>query len=665
MNIIDVLQKGSGYVIASKTDVEINAGKGNSEINIAANNVTINTDCGDQEITVLATGDLSIDTGDCGKDTINARANGNATIQTRESADTVNLAVGGTFKVSIGSDNPPCGSGNGTDPDNDKVTIYAPSAKGENFISTGEGNDTVHLIAENVDVKKGEGQLTLGFVGSDYNINSDAEYTMIAGWGDDVNMNLNTSDKANNNVYSFDQLWSDPNEEVKTQFTTNFWQGNAPTMLTNLALADGSIVNFDNKVDSTIEKEYKVEDGGTKVEEELIDSTDSTVTTESYSGMTVADIAKRYNIPEAELKKYDLSATLSDGTPKYAILGRYGGRFYQIYERQEGNKNAKLLYANGGNGAGVQSNNFKTDISTQGEATKTTTYTTTTTDTYKVTTTKYTENALYRKIEGVKNWTINAGDGKLTGHITTNNGKLKINGNDACNDSITQDIKVDSGYINRQVLSIEKEETVTQRQEQHSISIDKTEKIAAALKLLQHTIASPLILDVNGDGKVSAKAGAGVDINNDGKADGAATDGDKMLAMTDLNGNGKIDGAEVFGDKTVSPFSGKSINAANGFEALKAIAEEAKQYTGIDCMNGSKVDVKKLQQALAKVGVSLGFISDDNVSNLENLYGVSTIDVGNYTTSQRTGNKVEHLQHSTYTDENGVEFKVDDVWFEI
>ena len=52
------------------------------------------------------------------------------------------------------------------------------------------------------------------------------------------------------------------------------------------------------------------------------------------------------------------------------------------------------------------------------------------------------------------------------------------------------------------------------------------------------------------------------------------------------------------------------------------------------------------------------------VTNLENLYGVSQIEVGNYKQTARTGAAVEHLQQGSYVDENGVEYKVDDIWFE-
>ena len=52
----------------------------------------------------------------------------------------------------------------------------------------------------------------------------------------------------------------------------------------------------------------------------------------------------------------------------------------------------------------------------------------------------------------------------------------------------------------------------------------------------------------------AAEHGKGVDIDGNGKADGAAVNGDKMLAMNvDLNKDGKSDevtGKQVFGDKT-------------------------------------------------------------------------------------------------------------------
>ena len=175
---------------------------------------------------------------------------------------------------------------------------------------------------------------------------------------------------------------------------------------------------------------------------------------------------------------------------------------------------------------------------------------------------------------------------------------------------------------------------------------------------------SPLVVDFNGDGKVDAQAGIGVDIDGDGKVDGAATNGDKMLAMSDINGNGTIDGTEVFGNKTVNPFTGKPINAKNGFEALKQVALSAEKETGIKCFDGKNVDLNKLKQCLAMKGIKLGFVSDENNTEVEDLSKINKINVVNYLETQETG-KVQHNQQGNGTDEYGDDVKVDDVWFQI
>ena len=174
---------------------------------------------------------------------------------------------------------------------------------------------------------------------------------------------------------------------------------------------------------------------------------------------------------------------------------------------------------------------------------------------------------------------------------------------------------------------------------------------------------SPLVVDYNQDGKVSAEAGKGVDIDGDGKADGAATGGDKMLAMSDSNGNGSIDGTEVFGNKTVNPFTGKAINAKNGFEALKEVAKSAQNATGINCFDGKNVDLNALKQALSTKGINLGFVSDDNNKQIEELSKINKINVTDYKNTQESG-KVQHNQQGSGTSSNGSTMKVDDVWFE-
>ena len=170
----------------------------------------------------------------------------------------------------------------------------------------------------------------------------------------------------------------------------------------------------------------------------------------------------------------------------------------------------------------------------------------------------------------------------------------------------------------------------------------------------------PIIVDFNRDGKISGSQGIGVDLDGDGKADGSASKGDKMLAMSDLNNSGEIDGGEVFGDRTVSPFTNKEINAANGFEALAKIAQEAEQYTGISCINAEgDVDLASLKQALQTVGVDLGFISEDNVTQLESLAHVASINVAKYVNVAKGVN----IQTGYYTDSSGKKYNANDVWF--
>ena len=177
---------------------------------------------------------------------------------------------------------------------------------------------------------------------------------------------------------------------------------------------------------------------------------------------------------------------------------------------------------------------------------------------------------------------------------------------------------------------------------------------------------SPLILDTNKDGKVSAEQGKGVDVNGDGKADGAATGGDKMLAMGDIDGDGQITGKEVFGNETVDPFTGEKLNAANGFDALNQVAKSAEKHTGIDCINDNgEVDLQKLKQALEQSGKgSLGMISGDNTTQLEGLGDAAKISTHGYINQQQTGD-VQHNQLGQYTDANGQIHQIHDVWFNL
>ncbi|MFH0702284.1 MAG: hypothetical protein V2B14_01940, partial [bacterium] len=110
------------------------------------------------------------------------------------------------------------------------------------------------------------------------------------------------------------------------------------------------------------------------------------------------------------------------------------------------------------------------------------------------------------------------------------------------------------------------------------------------------------------------------------------------------------------------PFTGKKLDAENGFEALKMVAKSARKYTGIDCIKNGVVDVQKLKQALESSGKgSLGLISDDNITELEELGDVAKIDTA-YKEQDDSGD-VQHRQLGEYIDTNNNKYKVDDVWF--
>ena len=175
---------------------------------------------------------------------------------------------------------------------------------------------------------------------------------------------------------------------------------------------------------------------------------------------------------------------------------------------------------------------------------------------------------------------------------------------------------------------------------------------------------SPLILDMNRDGVISADVGLGIRIDvpdTDGQSPqstrprpahhrGAAVGGDKMLAMCDFvrdvrdsnddmdATNGEVDIREVFGDRTHDPFDPehRPLHAPNGFVALRWVAERAQQRfpqlpivvvspsssSSSDSSTTTQppsilVQLKPLRQALRAVGCDLGLLSGDNVRHLE------------------------------------------------
>ncbi len=615
MGIVNALQNGTKQAIASNANVNINLGNGNSVINVTAKNANINTGCGNQNITAVVSNNLTIDTGYCGEDVINAVVGGNASITTREDDDFINLYVDGNFNVNSGMNHPACGATE----DDDVVLIHGnlDNTKGKNFVSTGEGTDNVRIIANNVNVCKGDGNLALGFYGDNYNVNSNADNNLIGFWGDNVNININGQGQ----------------QDVKTL---------------DFSFEEGRFLDFGFQ--DLLEQETYA---GSSVD---------TIVTERLTGKDNLDeVGKKYNLTDdqiAKLRELDLEKKTSNGQPYY-LLYKQGDK-YEIGYRTANNQ----VYTLDGKLVTTRSSRTTSTGSSYVTVTTTTTSNNLTgvadldverereikTETIKTD---------YYDIDGVKNVNINFNNnGKYNVGITSSDGYVNINGKNACNNDIYQNILVRSGYV---VTDQTKDTDIQYVMDKLSLSAGNITKSVTSSSY-SYWAYDPLVLDTNKDGVINTykHGNYGVDINGDGQGNGAAVNGDKMLAMSDLNNNGKIDGSEVFGNYTISPFTKKAINASNGFEALKAIAIEAEQYTGITCINGNSIDIKKLSEALARYGVKLGLIGDNNTSKLEALGDIATINTG-YKNVSDYGEQVQHSQIGYYTSADGSRYMAHDI----
>lgn len=618
MSLVNALQAGKVMALPTNANVNINLGNGHSNIAVTAKNANIDTGCGNQNIVAVVSENLTIDTGFCGEDKILANVGGNATITTREDNDYINLKVGGNFQIDSGMVHPQCGA----EEDDDVVLVRGNLDKtdGYNYVATGEGNDNVRIIANNVDVEKNEGNLVLGFFGDNYTVNSEASNNTIGFWGDNVDINISGEGK----------------QDIKTL---------------DFSFEEGRFLDFGFE-DLLAQDTYMGSSYDTVVEERLTGKNN------------LDEVAQKYGLSAAQteqLKSLDLTKTTSKGQPYYLLYK--SGNTYNIGYRDDKNNvydmNGKKL-------------NYSTSSSrTEADGNKRRTTTTTTTSSYtgnvnidverekEVTTT--TTRTDYYNIDGVKNVNINiTQNGNYNIGLTADDGYVNINGMDALNNTDYQNIIVRSGYIVQDQTVCKDVQYIM---EKLALSAGNMTKSTSTSSTGWYTYKDPLVLDTNKDGVVSTiKNNAGIDIDNDGKVDGSAAGGDKMLAMSDLNGNGKIDGNEVFGDETISPFTKKKLNAANGFEALKQIAIEAKAYTGIDCMNGNNVDVQKLAQALLKVNVNLGLVGEGNATKIDSLGDIKAINT-DYKEIDGNEGVIQHNQKSTYTDINGFQFQIDDVWF--
>ncbi len=178
------------------------------------------------------------------------------------------------------------------------------------------------------------------------------------------------------------------------------------------------------------------------------------------------------------------------------------------------------------------------------------------------------------------------------------------------------------------------------------------EKFATA-----HEQASPLALDLDGDGVETTTVETGVyfDHDDNGFAEKSGWVGkDDGLLVRDINNNGLIDdGTELFGNNSVLSSGEK---AANGFEAL---ADLDSNSDGV--FNSS--DTAWNQVKVWKDANQNGEVDSGELLTLEQA-GVSGINLNyeNETTTDENGN--QHKQTGTFIKTDGTTGSVHDVWFD-
>lgn len=552
MSIVDALKNGRvDYTGNKSSNVKIELGNGNANINVRGNNVDITTGTGNQNVVVLGNDvDIKLDT--------NALSDWDSSL------------------------------------DQDMVAVV--SDKGTVNINTGDGNDTALTVADNVNIEMGKGDHLVGF------------------WGDDVKIK---ADDGSNTIMTMDK------------------------MIANGTISENTTILGEKIGQAAIDA---VELRTTESTELLYDITSET----GNNGK--ADFMKKmqdtYKLDDSNMKMLDklyengeLFKEYAKGVPAYAIVQSVtqknaDGSAKYVLARVDGQNNDGYIHTRG-----LQDGTFKECIATKQRGTNS--------YTVEQEYTRETATRTIYKVDGTKNLDIDLANGKTNNIDVTSTGIVDIK----AGDFDFSRIKVDA-----EVKVIGDPDVVK------NVYTEPARRIAWGTNI-GATYTSPIIVDFNKDGKVDATSGnTGIDADGNGIADGAATGGDKMLAMSDMNGNGKVDGSEVFGDQTVSPFTGEKINATNGFEALKTIAQQAEEKTGIKCYSGGLVDLQALKSALATVGVNLGFISDDNVTELEDLAHVVALNVDNYNKVDAEGD-VQHRQQGSYVANDGQTYGANDVWF--
>ncbi|WP_248150851.1 beta strand repeat-containing protein [Stenotrophomonas indicatrix] len=171
-------------------------------------------------------------------------------------------------------------------------------------------------------------------------------------------------------------------------------------------------------------------------------------------------------------------------------------------------------------------------------------------------------------------------------------------------------------------------------------------------------LASPLILDLDGDGVETRSVANGVNFDHDGNGFAEATGWvgkDDGLLVLDVNGNGQIDtGAELFGNHSRLT---DGTAAANGFLAL----------ADWDQNNDGRIDASDAAYSQLRVWKDINGNGKADAGELLTLQdtGVASINTGFINTDLVDANGNHHLQTGSFTRTDGSLGEVSDVWFKV
>ncbi len=173
-------------------------------------------------------------------------------------------------------------------------------------------------------------------------------------------------------------------------------------------------------------------------------------------------------------------------------------------------------------------------------------------------------------------------------------------------------------------------------------------------------MASPLVLDLDGDGIKTTEQNRTFDLEGDGTAYQISSLGkDDAKLVFDPNNNGVYgeSGLELFGNNTDIHGTGKPGDFANGFEALRAYAA---LHLGEEAVADNVLDASELKALEQNHGLRLNV--NGEIKTLSEK-GVTEIRL-NYDESDKVDEFGNEFRQTTSFVRNGEEREIVDIWFQ-